>query len=325
MTEAGFIYTSLAFVFRAAWPGSDASFDYFFTWDPPHSPWSSFPSIAFTLVGYLATIFGLRAAFNKGILTRPNPNSRQLKTIFLLHNIALSLGSALLLAAIMEEILPIWLGKGFFTAICAKESYTGTARQLYLINYFFKFWELLDTVFLVVKNKPLTGLHVFHHSATAFLCFTQLHGHTSVQWVVICLNLAVHTAMYSYYALMSLKVPCPWKRMVTTSQIVQFILDIGIIYFATYNYFVSTYAPAIPHFGKCAGEESAAVFGCIIISSYLWLFVDFYQRTYSKKAPAKIQRAAIVAAEKAYQTDGLATPADQEADYTAAADRKIKS
>jgi fatty acid elongase 3 len=38
----------------------------------------------------------------------------------------------------------------------------------------------------------------------------------------------------------------------------------------------------MPHYGTCAGEEFAAIAGCVILSSYLLLFLSFYAVTYKK-------------------------------------------
>ena len=56
-------------------------------------------------------------------------------------------------------------------------------------------------------------------------------------------------------------------------------------YFIAYSYYAANYFPNLPHLGSCAGTEAAAIFGCVLLSSYLVLFINFYIQTY--KAPVK--------------------------------------
>lgn len=118
------------------------------------------------------------------------------------------------------------------------------------------------------------------------LCYVQLGGHTSVSWVPITLNLTVHVLMYYYYMRSAAGVRIWWKQYLTSMQITQFVLDLGFIYYCSYNLFAAAHLPALPHHGKCAGTDGAALFGCGLLSSYLLLFINFYRLTYNAKSKA---------------------------------------
>lgn len=248
---------------------------------PGETPLSTWPVVTTALASYLAIIFGIRE-----IMKDRSP--QRLNTLFRIHNVFLSVGSLILLVLMMEEVGSIWLtNTTVYGTMCDETSWTERLEFYYMINYYFKYIELFDTVFLALKKKPLAFLHVFHHSATALLCFVQLNGKTSVSWVVISLNLAVHVIMYYYYFATAGGAKIWWKKYLTSMQIIQFIIDIVIVYFGTYQHYAATHYHHLPHWSNCAGTETAALFGCGLLTTYLGLFINFYIQTYKKSAKGK--------------------------------------
>jgi len=87
-----------------------------------------------------------------------NQAPMRLQFLFQLHNIFLSVGSGILLVLMIEEVVPILWNHGLFYAMCGFGAWTPRLEFYYMINYSFKYVELIDTIFLALKKKPL-GKH----------------------------------------------------------------------------------------------------------------------------------------------------------------------
>ena len=101
----------------------------------------------------------------------------KLNDLFLIHNFYLTAISGILLVLFIEQLTPTIWKHGLFFTICDAGGWTGPLVTLYYVgprprtracnipvankslmqlNYLTKYLELLDTVFLVLKKKPLS-------------------------------------------------------------------------------------------------------------------------------------------------------------------------
>lgn len=143
--------------------------------------------------------------------------------------------------------------------------------------YFFaKIIELLDTVFFVLRKKhnQVSFLHVYHHTITALFSWCYLKLLPGEQGIVIgILNSIVHIVMYSYYLIAALGPKYQkyiwWKKYMTWIQLVQF----GIM--LCYLMFILAL--------DCSMPKALTYFFATNVVIFIYLFADFYRKTYKKK------------------------------------------
>ncbi|KAJ3567251.1 hypothetical protein NP233_g6483 [Leucocoprinus birnbaumii] len=250
---------------------------YLVSFTPGVTPLSTAVEVLPMLAGYLAFIFSAKA-----FMTDRKPY--QLTSLFRAHNLCLSFASAILLALMLHEVAPQVWQHGFRHTLCSPKTLTPRLEFYYILNYYFKFVELFDTVFLVLKKKPLKFLHVYHHAATAWLCYLILYARVPGAWTAISLNLTVHVVMYYYYYATAGGARFWWKEYLTVTQIGQFIIDLLMIIYGVYEHYAHNYYQYLPHSGDCSlGRlKHGELYTFAIFLSYLGLFVNFYMQTYTR-------------------------------------------
>lgn len=143
--------------------------------------------------------------------------------------------------------------------------------------------ELIDTVFIVLRKKPLIFLHWYHHVTVLLYCWSAYSTIAGSGLYFVAMNYTVHALMYGYYCLQALGV-CPKSFptvLITMAQIAQMFIGTGICMSAWWFKFSGR---------PCHNELSNLVGGGIMYGSYLYLFCEFAVKRYifgsSKKSKA---------------------------------------
>jgi fatty acid elongase 3 len=199
----------------------------------------------------------------------------------LIHNFNMfALSLIMLIGLVYGMVRGLW---GHSLEECAEIMACDSKKQLvrsgplYFWMYIFylsKFYELFDTVLIVLRKSKLRFLHVYHHWITMVLCWVSLETELPVQWLANILNSLVHVPMYYYYAMAILKVDVWWKKYITMMQIIQFVLVLTL--HTTSFLWHYLYTKNCNSFDDTWGNQ----FGITVIASYLVLFIHFYAQTY---------------------------------------------
>jgi len=158
--------------------------------------------------------------------------------------------------------------------------------------------ELVDTVFIVLRKKPVITLHWYHHFTVMLFCWQS--------WTTCCvnglifasMNLTVHSIMYFFYFCTAWGFrPTTYAPTITMGQIAQMVVGTAVTMYVTMDKLVwhpvaldlSMAIPKwfytkqpIPDGGPCHVSSGNALAGFLMYGSYLALFMDFFYKAYLK-------------------------------------------
>ena len=99
-------------------------------------------------------------------------------------------------------------------------------RLAVYIFYLSKFFEFTDTFIMILRKKfvQVSFLHVYHHASISAVVWLYLrYTRGGDDYLPVAFNSFVHVLMYSHYFVTTFGVSAPWKSMLTSLQLLQFI------------------------------------------------------------------------------------------------------
>ncbi|KPI88665.1 putative fatty acid elongase [Leptomonas seymouri] len=177
---------------------------------------------------------------------------------------------------------------GLYTSLCYwnRSFFFDGPTGFWLLTFnLSKILELADTLFLMLKRKPVPFIHWYHHTTVMLFCW---HAHVSsisngLGFAVM--NMAVHSMMYFYYFMCACglgSVARPFAPMVTLLQLVQMFAGMLLVLYTTGLYLF--------HPKGCETSAASLVLGICMYFSYIVLFVKLYRDRYGPKRRGRRDR-----------------------------------
>jgi len=243
------------------------------------------------VVGYLLMVYATREKI------RPHSFGGVVDASFAVWNLGLSLFSCWGFWNMIWALGEATSERGLHFTICTDSSsflaFLGEGRQAMLALCLFclsKIPELGDTVFLILKRKPVRFLQWYHHATVMLFCWLALSTEYMPGLWFAATNYFVHSVMYMYFCLMTFKLKPLQKVLkriapfITIIQITQMVWGLIVNGIAVGTYFST---------GNCQIKAVTVYAAVVMYASYFWLFSQLFLE--SRKAAAKKGQAAGVA------------------------------
>jgi len=233
-----------------------------------------------------------------------------LEPLLVIHNFILSFGSFYCLVYLIVSLYEEWLLIGMEGILCGVPRDESDWWFWCKIFYYSKFYEYLDTVFLVLRKKPLTPLHTIHHAVVAPLFWLYFEIGCTFQWIQVINNVSVHTPMYYYFGYCALNkngflrkmLPSPnmFRAHITSMQITQFFADIILTTIVMWDVFGALplcYDRVTDALSTNPTSTLAMYMAYVVGFAFIYLFGSFYIEQYirPKKGKKSAEKAAAPA------------------------------
>jgi len=199
----------------------------------------------------------------------------QLKSMLCAWNAVLAVFSIVGFIRFSEDLLHSLLTHGIDYAVCYSCHPNGVAAFWSLLFAVSKFVELGDTLFIVLRKRPLIFLHYYHHAAV--LVYTVHSGaeHTAAGRAFISMNFLAHSCMYSYYTATAagVRVPRLVQMTVTSIQTLQMLIGVAISCHVLRLKLSNQSKP-------CQQSMANLTLAFVIYITFALLFIRFFYKTY---------------------------------------------
>ncbi|KAF3986389.1 hypothetical protein FT663_04906 [Candidozyma haemuli var. vulneris] len=179
----------------------------------------------------------------------------------------------------------------FIYAVCDVENgvfkQDSLTKNLTIYGWWFymsKFYEVIDTIIILMKGRPSSLLQSYHHAGAMMCMWSGIRYRSPPIWIFVVFNSFIHSLMYFYFSLCCLKVRVPMivKRVLTSLQISQFVVGGSLAVFHAFVWYWDQQSNTFNNCIKSAEQALPLMINVAYLTPLTMLFAAFYIESYIK-------------------------------------------